>query len=225
MSFRHNRLFVVLVVSLVWGSFTQDALALDDLGTVVRVEIPAFQKHVVLAKGGQYQFIATAYDAQGQTVNVPLQWKLLDRFGQETTLPGWLDQSGRFMASQFYTGPFRVVVIEPLSHISDDAWVEIQPYSPYQITTIHIFPDVLSLSPGQSAHLYIQCLDARGQVVPNFRLNYWVIDPLGRWVNDVMWIQNGGLLQVSQFAFQGPYQIYFRDANGSASTTISVQVW
>ena len=98
-------------------------------------------------------------------------------------------------------------------------------HSPYQISYIEIIPSHVSVPAGFSTHLYIRCYDAFGRPVPQFWLRYWVVDFYGRYVQNVMWLNNSGILQVSSFAPRGPYRIYFQDANGPASAMVDVTVY
>ena len=109
------------------------------------------------------------------------------------------------------------------SNVSDDA--RVGQHSPYQISYIEIIPSYVSVPAGFSTHVYIQCYDAFRQPVSRFWLRYWVVDFYGRYVQNVIWLNHLGVLQVSSFAPRGPYRIYFQDANGPASAMMDVNVY
>jgi len=215
---RASRLLLLVFFSLL---FSLNAYAI-----VAGIEIPEYQKQILFQPGQGFQFSARVFDENNQELDLALQWHVADINGFETTIPGAIDQSGFFEASLTYTGPFKIVVIEPVSQLRDEANLEIRQASyPNQIAYIDIFPKNLSIFPGGSASLIINCYDVYGQRVPSYRFQYRVFDYYGRQVFNVLWIDSPGILHVSSFAPRGLFRVYFEDMDGPATTQITVNIY
>ncbi|HBQ21284.1 MAG: hypothetical protein A2Z91_01840 [Deltaproteobacteria bacterium GWA2_38_16] len=195
---------------------------------ITRIEIPFSQKNVTLSPGSWFKFECTVWDnEEGQKLNVPLTWVIEDVGGFETTLPGWIDETGFFRADSYFLGRFKVVVTEPVSHLRDEANVQItqNPPYPYEIFRIEVFPNTLNLTRGSSAYLNIHCYNGYGERVFNYTLRYYLRDMFGRLTPSFVRIDPPGIIYASSWMPQGSYTLYFEDVNGSARTTVQLNVW
>lgn len=210
---------------LPWFLLGLSFISLECFSDVVRIQIPYFQKNVVLQRGTSFKFDCYTWDNSGNHVQVQLEWKLVDSNGFQTGLPGWISNTGFFTSDPYFVGAFKVVVTEPASNISDEAFVQVVENAASEIARIEVFPTSIVLNRGSSAYVSVRCYDRYGFELSRFTLRYYLRDRFGQIVPGYFaTVDYPGVLTVSPYAWPGSYTLHFEDVNGSAFTILHLHV-
>ncbi|MBI2609048.1 MAG: hypothetical protein HYW47_05535 [Deltaproteobacteria bacterium] len=191
---------------------------------LARVEIPSMYKNIFLIPGEVHHFEAFGYFMDGQVKSdfVP-SWKIIDMEGDETTIPGRIDQDGTFTATRFNWGPFKIVAFDPETSLFDEAEVTIGHQPDNRVYRIDVSPWSLQSGRGGLNRLWITCYNVQWQPIGCY-LDVTVHDWYGGWRFDVAEMRHGSYLYVQPWAPLGDYRVHFQDAYGYASSEIQLHV-